>query len=115
MLRGQLAAAARGRADDEGDADLASAHVAEGGGVVEDLVQRQQAEVDGHDLDDRPEAGDGRPDPRADEGRLRQRRVADAVLPELFQQSLGDGEAPAVTADVLAHQEHALVRGQRGP
>ena len=50
-----------------------------------------------------------RADAGADEGRLRQRRVADALRAELLQQALGDGVAAAVAADVLAHQEDALV------
>ena len=32
-----------------------------------------------------------------------------ALGPELLEQALADGEAAAVAADVLAHQEHALV------
>ena len=48
-------------------------------------------------------------DPRADERRLRQRRVADALGPELLEQTEAHREAAAVAADVLAHQEHAIV------
>ena len=48
-------------------------------------------------------------DAGADEGRLRQRRVADAFRPELVEQALADREAAAVAADVLAHEEHAVV------
>ena len=59
------------------------------GGVVDDLVQRQQAEVDRHDLDDRPHAAQRRADAGADERRFRQRRVADSLRPELLEQALG--------------------------
>ena len=47
--------------------------------VVHDLVQRQQAEVDGHDLHDGAHSGQGGPDPGADEPGLRQRGVTDAL------------------------------------
>src|SRR5690606_27781518 len=51
--------------------------------------------------------------PRADERRLRQRRVADPGLAKLLEQTFADGIGAAVAADVLAHQEHALVARQR--
>ena len=78
-------------------------------GVVHDLVEREQAEVDGHDLDDRPHPAERGADAGADERRLRQRRVADALGTELVEQALAHREAAAVAADVLAHQEHAVV------
>ena len=83
------------------------------GGVVHDLVERQQAEVDRHDLDDRAHPAERGADAGADEGRLRQRRVADPLGAELLEQALAHGEAAAVAADVLAHQEDALVARQR--
>src|SRR6266536_3218491 len=60
-----------------------------------------------------PHTAQGGADSGTDEGRLRQRRVADALGAELLQQALADPEAPAVAADVLAHQEHAPVALQR--
>ena len=79
VLRRELSAGARRHADHERDAHLPAGHVAQRRRVVEDLIEREQAEVHGHDLDDRPHAGDRRADPGADEGRLRERRVADAL------------------------------------
>ncbi len=52
MLGGELLARAGGHADHDGHAELPARHVPQGSGVVHDLVQRQQAEVDRHDLDD---------------------------------------------------------------
>ena len=85
----------------------------QGGRVVQDLVEREQAEVDGHDLDDRAHPAERGADAGADEGRLRQRRVADPLGAELLEQAQAHGEAAAVAADVLAHQEHPLVAVQR--
>ena len=48
-------------------------------------------------------------DARAGEAGFGKRRVADALGPEFVQQALGDGIAAAVVADILAHQEHAVV------
>ena len=92
-----------------GHVELAAGHVQQGGGVVQDLVEREQAEVDRHDLDDRPHPAERGADAGADERRLRQRRVADPLRAELLQQAEADREAAAVAADVLAHEEDPLV------
>ncbi|GAA0922537.1 hypothetical protein GCM10009559_06150 [Pseudonocardia zijingensis] len=113
MLGGELAAGAGRDPHDERYGELAARHVQQGGGVVEDLVEREQAEVHRHDLDDRPHPAQGGADPGADERRLRQRGVPDPFGPELLEQALAHREAAAVAADVLAHQEHALVAGER--
>ncbi len=81
--------------------------------VVEDLIQRQQAEVHGHDLDYRTHAAQGRADAGADEAGFGQRGVADALGAELLQQAHAHREAATVAADVLAHEEHPLVAGHR--
>ena len=49
---------------------FAQAGDGDGRGIVHDLVQRQEAEVDGHDLHDRPHAAERRADASADEGAL---------------------------------------------
>ena len=109
MLRGELPAGAGGHPDHQRHVELAAGHVQQGGGVVEDLVEGQQAEVDGHDLDDRPHPAQGGADAGADERRLRQRGVADPFGAELLQQAEADREAAAVAADVLAHEEDPVV------
>ena len=113
VLRGHLAAAPRSHAHDERDAQLATRHVAQRGGVVDHLIECEQAEVDRHHLDDGPHAAEGGSDPRADEARLGERRVADALGAELVEQAEADGEGAAIAADVLPHQEDALVGGER--
>ena len=109
MLGRELASGAGGHSDHQWNVELAARHVKHRRGVVHDLVERQQAEVDGHDFDDRPHAAHRRADSSADEGRLRQRRVADALGAELLEQSLAHREAAAVSADIFAHQEDARV------
>ena len=92
-----------------GHVEQTAGHVQEGGGVVHDLVERQQAEIDGHDLDDRPHPAHGGADPDPGERRFRQRGVADPLGTEFVEQALADGKAAAVAADILAHQEDPLV------
>src|SRR5579864_1800081 len=89
--------------------ELTTRHVKDRRGVVHNLVEREQAEVDRHDLDDRPHSAQCRTDSGADESRLRERCVADALGAELFQQSLAHRVATAIAAYILAHQEHARV------
>ena len=67
VLGGQLAPAARRHAHDQRHAHLPARHVAQRRRVVHDLVEREQAEVDRHHLDDRAHAAERRADPRADE------------------------------------------------
>ena len=55
------------------------------------------------------EASERGADPSTDECRFRQRRVANALLAELFQKAFGDGKTAAVLADVLAKAEDVLV------
>ena len=92
---------------------MAAGHVAQLGGYVHDLVGGQQAEVDRHELDDGSQATEGGSDARADEDRFRDGRVLNAVLAELVDEALGDAVGAAVEADVLAHQEDALVVEER--
>ncbi len=113
VLGGHLPAAPRCHAHDERNAHLPARHVAQGGGVVDHLVEREQAEVDRHHLDDRPHAAEGGTDPRTDEARLGERCVADALRAELVEEAEADGEGTAVAAHVLAHQEHPLIGGKR--
>ena len=121
MLGGELPAGTGGHPDDHRHIELTARHVPDRGGVVDDLIERQQAEIDRHDLDDRPHAAERRTDTGADEGGFGKRRVADAVGAELVQQAPAHRVAAAIAPDILAHQKDALVLEQaprgsrRGP
>jgi len=78
-----------------------------------DRIEREQREVHGHDLDDRPHASDRGADARADERRLGEGRVADPFGAELVEQAATHRVRAAVAAHVLAHQEHARIADQR--
>ena len=113
VLGSELATGTGGHADDERHVALPTGHVQQRGRVVDDLVEGEQAEVDRHDLDDRPHPADGRTDACTDECRLRQGCVTDSLGPELLEQPEAHGEAATVTADVLAHQEHPVIALER--
>ena len=82
-------------------------------GDVDDLIERTGREVGELKLDDRALAHPGRPDRRADESLLGDRRVHHAVGGELLPQPFGDAERAAEVADVLAEEEDALVLAHR--
>ena len=74
-----------------------------------DLVERREDEVGELDLGDRPQAVDRGADRGADDHRLGQRRVDDAVVAELGPQAVGGQEHAALLADVLAQDDDRLV------
>ena len=107
-VEGAAVHAAAGRAaDDERDADAGA--VARLRGEVRDHVEGAGDEVDELHLRDRAQAHHRRPDRRADDRGLGDRRVDDALLAELAEQAVGHLEGAAVDADVLAQEEDALV------
>ena len=81
----QLVARALGHAHHERHAGLPAEHVVDVGGVVDDLIERQQREVDRHQLDHGAQADHRGADAHADDRVLGDRGVAHAPLPELLQ------------------------------
>ena len=79
-VRGRQAAGhPRAAAEDDRHGELAAAHVPHVGRVVDDLVDRHQAEAEGHELDDRPQPDHRRADADAREALLGDRRVDDPL------------------------------------
>jgi len=109
VLGGELSSCPGGHPDHERHGELAAGHVEQRGGVVDELVEREQGEVHRHDLDDRVHPSERRAYPRAGEAGLGEGGVADAVRPELLEQPARDPEAPAIAPDVLADHERQRV------
>lgn len=109
-----LPATARG-ADHEGHACLAAEHAVDLRGVVDDLIEREQREVDRHDLHHRAEAEHCRADRGAGEPLLGDGGVPHPLLPELLEQAARDLVGALKDADLLAEQEHAVVAEHLGP
>ena len=78
----ELVAATARHPDHERDPDLAVEHVGDRRGVVDDLVEGEQREVDRHQLDDRSQPAHCGADAGADDRVLGDRHVADAALAE---------------------------------
>ena len=92
MLCRELAAGAGRHADNQRHGELAARHMRDRRGVVDDLVERQQAEIDRHDLDDRPHAGHRRAD-----ARRRRRRLSESGVSRM-RSSPSSSMSPLVTA-----------------
>src|SRR2546426_12658670 len=95
-------------ADHERHRGPAAEHVAELRRLVDELVHREGDEVEDLDLDDGPEPGDRRAHAGAHERRLRDRRVAHAVLAEALAEPARHAADAADQADVLPHDEDPL-------
>src|SRR5208283_4148788 len=113
MLRGDAPSAAGRHADNQWDGELPAGHMRNRGGIVDNLVEREKAEVAGHDLDDGPHAHHRRANARANNGAFGQRRVPDAFFAELFEHPLRHRVAAAIATDILSHQEDARIFDQR--
>jgi len=96
-------------AEDDRDLVLAARHVADVGGVVDDLVDADPGEAPGHELDDGSQAHAGSADAQAREGGFGDGRVDDALGPVFFEHSFGDFISAVVLGDFLAHEEDVFV------
>src|SRR5216684_6225951 len=88
---------------------VAAEHVMNLGGVVDDLIDREQAEIDRHQLDNWLEPAHRGADSGADYREFRNRRVTDALFAVDSKQPVGDLECAAEVTDLLAHDEDALI------
>ena len=113
MLGGGAAAGADHRPDDQRGRRLAAEHIAELGGLVEDLVETDAEKIAEHQLGDRPQAGDRGAGGGAHDRGFGDRRVDHPVLAERLLQPPGGTEHAAQDADVLAQQHDPLVLGHQ--
>src|SRR3954449_5364154 len=79
------------------------------GDLADDLVERREHEAVELDLADRPEPSNRQSDGRADDARLGERGVDDAVLTEVLLQPVSDAEDAAEPTDVLTHDDDLRV------
>src|SRR5438067_13726258 len=96
MLRGGAAASADHRADDHRRLRLAAEHVAELGGLVEDLVEADAEKVAEHQFGDGPQPGHRRAGRGAHDRAFGDRRVDDPRFAELAEEPLRYPEHPAI-------------------
>jgi hypothetical protein len=88
---------------------LTTRHVQHLRSGIENLVERENAEVPRHELDHRSQPNHGGADTDAGEPQLGDRRVHDAHLPEFLQEPLGHFVGALIDRDFFAHQKNAIV------
>ncbi len=76
---------------------------------VDDLVHRLHGEIEGHELDDRLEAGKRRADTNAGKPMLGDRSVDHAPVAELLQQALSNLVGTLIFGNLFTHHEHIAV------
>src|SRR5699024_8278032 len=111
MGRSELLAAATGRAVDDRYRRLTAEHRIDLRRMIDDLVEGQDAEVQGHELDDRSQTHHRRADPDAGDAVLGDRRVPPSLQPYCDGQPFADLVRPTESADLLAQQQHCLIPG----
>ena len=109
MLGRELPPSAGRHTNDQRDAELVARHVADGRRRIENLVEREQAEVHRHQFHNRAHTGHCRPNAGAGKPGFRKWGVADPLGPKLCKQSMADRVTAAISADILTHQKNALV------
>ncbi len=109
VLRGELERGAGGPPEDDRHRELALGHVVHLRRRVDDLVDGQEGEVEGHELDDGPQPRHRRAHAQPREAELADRRVHDALVAELVEQALGHLVGAVVLGDLLAHEEDVRV------
>ena len=105
----------RRSADHDGRGILSAAAVAELRQLVDDLIEGRIDEVAELDLRHRPQPVHRHSDRGADDARLGQRRVDDAVGAELLDESQRGAEDAAELAHVLAQHHHPRVAAHLDP
>ena len=98
MLRGDPGGDAVRAAEHDRRRHLAARHIAGLGGRVDQLVHRLHREVEGHELDDRPEAGKSGANTKPGEALLGDRRVDDPARPNSCNSPWLTLKAPSYSA-----------------
>ena len=109
VLRGHASRRAVGPAEHDRAAHLPARHVIGLRRRIDDVIDRLHREVEGHELDDRAQAAHRRARSKPGEAIFGDRRVDDALGPELLQQVLRDLVGALILGDLLADHEHAIV------
>ena len=109
VLGGDPRRGAVGPAEHDRAAHLPARHIIGLGRRIDDVVDRLHREVEGHELDDRPKAAHRRAGAETGKAIFGDRRVDDALGPELLEQILRDLVGALIFGDLLADHEHPLV------
>ncbi len=105
-------AAVGGSTDDDGAIDFATGHVADHGGVVDDLIPGDGVEAPEHEFHDGANAEHGGADSHADETGLADGGIDDTVITPFVPKAFGDFVGTVVLGDFLTHQDDHGIAGE---
>ena len=105
MLCGHSSRTAVESSEDNGAAEVASGHVVDLGGGVDDVVHGLHGEVHSHKLYDWSQPVEASANSQTGESALRDGSVYDALRAVLFPETLADLVRALVLGDLLAHEE----------
>ena len=99
-------------ADDDGTVDPAAAHVADAGGVIDDLVPGDVGKAPEHEFHDRTHAEHAGSDAHTDEAGLGDGGIDDPFVAPLFPETIGDFISPVILGNFFAHEDDIFITGQ---
>src|SRR5260370_41578448 len=100
----KLLAASAWRANDNGDGTLATKHVIDLGGMVDNFIHSRDDEIDGHDLHDGMQSQHCRPGGHAHKAIFADGRIHHAPGTKLLEETRRDLVRAFEVADLLAPQ-----------
>src|SRR5579885_2959795 len=109
VLRATLRATAARSANDQRHFRLATKHIAEFGGAINNQIAGEQAEVDGHEFENWAQAVERGTDSGSRNDFFSQGRIADALFAKFFKKSFTHSVGAAVSRDVFAQDKDALI------
>ncbi len=109
VLGTQLTCAAAGATEHHGNVELPARHVVHLGGAVDDGVNRDEREVERHELNDGTQTHHGGTHTQAGKAQFADGGVHHALGAKHFQHALADFVGAVVLGYLLAHQKDGLV------
>src|SRR5262245_45712076 len=103
VLRGDARRSAVRAAEYDRAAHLAAGHVERLSRGIDDVINRLHGEIEGHELDDGPQAVERRAGSQPGKADLGDGRIDDALGAELLEQALAHLVCTLVLRDLLAH------------
>ena len=100
---------AAGRAINKRHFEHAVKKIAHLGGVIDDSIQRQKSEIDGHELGNRTQTSHSRAHRDATDGHLADGRITNAPLAKFFQKTARDPVRALPVGDFFAHHKDRFV------
>src|SRR3989442_1385188 len=112
MLGRHLISRAARSAKNDRDLELPAGHVKHLGGRINNLIRRQNGKIEGHELDNRPQASHRRAYTETGEAKFSDWRIDNSFWSKLREQPARYLVRAVVLRNLFAHQKNVLVASQ---